>query len=97
MIPDFNQYFNISSKEKEKVILLFFIYFSNKFNDLNDSIRPVIYEKDNMNKQKIENVPPFDFSGLSPEELNLNHFESNYLSYYPNGNYQFYDDEVNLN
>ena len=56
----------------------------------------MIYERDSMNKQKIENIPPFDFTNLSPEELNLNHFESNYLSYYPNENYQFYDDEVNL-
>lgn len=76
-LPDLKQYYN---KEKEK------------FNELNDSIRPVIYEKENIGN--LDSYPPFDFTNLSPEELNLNHFESNYLSYYPNGNYQYFDDEV---
>jgi hypothetical protein len=63
---------------------------------LNDWIRPVIYDRDPANKQRIENMPPFNFANLSPEEINLNHFEPNYLTFYPNGTYPFYEDEVFL-
>jgi len=62
---------------------------------MNDWIRPVIYDKDPLQKQKIENMPKFDFSNISPEEISLNHFEPDFLTYYPNANYPFYDDEVN--
>ena len=39
-------------------------------------------------------MPPFNFTNLSPEEISFNHFEPNYLTYYPNTTYPFYDDEV---
>ena len=63
---------------------------------LNDWIRPVIYDRDPAFKQKIENMPPFNIANLSPEEISLNHFEPDYLTYYPNAIYPFYDDEVNF-
>jgi len=40
-------------------------------------------------------MPPFNLANLSPEEISLNHFEPDYLTYYPNATYPFYDDEVN--
>lgn len=54
----------------------------------------MIYDRDPAFKQKIENMPPFNLANLSPEEISLNHFEPDYLTYYPNANYPFYDDEV---
>ena len=38
-------------------------------------------------------MPPFDISKMSPEELNFDSFEPNFLTYYPNSNQQFYNDE----
>ena len=40
-----------------------------------------------------ENMPVFDISKMSPEELNFDSFEPNFLTYYPNSNQQFYNDE----
>lgn len=41
-------------------------------------------------------MPPFNLANLSPEEISLNHFEPNYLTFYPNSTYPFYEDEVKL-
>ena len=38
-------------------------------------------------------MPVFDISKMSPEELNFDSFEPNFLTYYPNSNQQFYNEE----
>ena len=53
---------------------------------INDWIRPIIYEKtDNKNN--------FILSQLTPKEVSFNYFEPNYMSYYPNNQYPFFDNE----
>ena len=71
----------------------------------NDWISPVLYDNtDNENSHNLnndvtqneksqENMPVFDISKMSPEELNFDSFEPNFLTYYPNSNQQFYNDE----
>ncbi len=76
------QYWNIHNKEREKLSNL-----------INDWIRPVLYDRENETKKNIENMPPFNFSLLTPEEVSFNYFEPNYLSLYPNSSYPFYEDE----
>lgn len=83
--PDLKQYWSIHNKERESMSEL-----------INDWLRPVIYEKDEAQKyKKIENLAPFNFSQLTLDETSFNYFEPNYMTYYPNTNYQFYEDEVN--
>lgn len=54
----------------------------------------MIYDKEDILKSKnIENLPPFNFSQLTPEETNFNYFEPNYMTLYPNSTYPFYEDE----
>ncbi len=55
---------------------------------INDWIRPIIYENNTENNKKL-----FNLSQLTPKEVSFNYFEPNYMSYYPNTNYTFYDDE----
>ena len=45
------------------------------------------------NVQNTEDIPVFDISKMSPEELNFDSIEPNFLTYYPNTNNQFYDEE----
>ena len=53
---------------------------------INDWIRPIIYEKtDNKNN--------FILSQLTPKEVSFNYFEPNYMSYYPNNQHLFFDNE----
>lgn len=61
--------------------------------NVNDWIRPIIYDKKNNENKNLENIPPFDVSQLTPEEVSFNYFEPNYLTYYPNSNYPFLEDE----
>ena len=65
--------------------------------EINDWIRPVLYDNNNNGINNIEkspeNLPLFDLKQLSPEEISYNYFEPNFLTYYPNSNYQFYEDE----
>jgi hypothetical protein len=83
ILPDLKQYWNIHNKEREKLTSL-----------INDWVRPVIYDKEEIQKNKnIEYLPPFNFSQLTPEETNFNYFEPNYLTLYPNSTYPFYEDE----
>jgi hypothetical protein len=82
-LPDLKQYWNIHNKEREKLSDL-----------INDWVRPVIYDKEESLKTKnIENLPPFNFSQLTPEETSFNYFEPNYMTIYPNSSYPFYEDE----
>jgi hypothetical protein len=83
VLPDLKQYWNIHNKEREKLSNL-----------INDWVRPVIYDREEIQKNKnIENLPPFNFSQLTAEETNFNYFEPNYLTLYPNSTYPFYEDE----
>ena len=71
----------------------------------NDYICPVLYdnsENENshnsnnditQNEKSQETMPTFDISKMSPEELNFDSFEPNFLTYYPNSNQQFYNEE----
>ena len=45
------------------------------------------------NVQNQENMPIFDISKMSPEELNFDSIEPNFLTYYPNSNNQFFQEE----
>jgi hypothetical protein len=73
----------------------------------NDWISSVLYDNsdkeiDNLgnlnndvtkNENSPETMPIFDISQMSPEELNFDSFEPNFLTYYPNSNQEFYADE----
>lgn len=61
---------------------------------INDWVRPILYDKEESLKTKnLEFMPPFNLTQLTPEEVSFNYFEPNYLTYYPNSSYPFYDDE----
>ena len=82
-VPDLKNYWNAFENEREK--------FSNVSEDW---VRPVLFETEEINKNlSRENQPPFNFSNLSTEEFSFNHFEPNYMTFYPNNSYQFFEDE----
>ena len=84
-VPDMQSYWKNHNTTKEKIT-----------KEINDWIRPVIYDNNgninNLSKSP-ENMPLFDITSLSNEEINFNYFEPNFLTYYPNSNYPFYEDE----
>ena len=91
---DMDQYWRFHDSIKDKCI-----------QDNNDWISPVLYdnsENENsnnnnndvtQNEKSQETMPVFDISKMSPEELNFDSFEPNFLTYYPNSNQQFYNEE----
>ena len=91
---EMEQYWRMHESHKEKCI-----------QENNDWISPVLYdnsenENNNINNNNVtqneksqENMPVFDISKMSPEELNFDSFEPNFLTYYPNSNQQFYNEE----
>ena len=91
---EMEQYWRMHDAHKEKCI-----------QENNDWISPVLYDNsENENSNSInndvtqneksqENMPVFDISKMSPEELNFDSFEPNFLTYYPNSNQQFYNEE----
>lgn len=91
IIPDMEQYWRMHDTTKEKCN-----------QEINDWISPVIYDsnENNFNHTDIsksekspENLPLFDLTKMSPEEISFDCFEPNFLTYYPNSNYQFYNEE----
>ena len=76
-IPDLENYWNDYKKQTEKI---------NK--SINDWMRPIIYDKKENKPNKI-----FNLNQLTPIEVSMNYFEPNYMSYYPNINYPFFEDE----
>ncbi len=80
-IPDIDEYLAKYKKMNEK--------FST---EITDWIRPVIYDRKDKDKNS-DNLPPFDIKKLTPEEVSFNYFEPNYMTYYPNSNYPFLEDE----
>jgi len=88
---DLEQYWRMHYAHKDKC-----------FQENNDWISPVLYDnsdKENSNNDVTQNersretMPAFDISKISPEELNFDSFEPNFLTYYPNSNQQFYNEE----
>jgi hypothetical protein len=90
---DMDQYWRFHDSIKDKCI-----------QENNDWISPVLYdnsENENsnynndvtQNEKSQETMTVFDISKMSPEELNLDSFEPNFLTYYPNSNQQFYNEE----
>ena len=88
---ELEQYWRMHDAHKDKCI-----------QENNDLISPVLYDNtdnDNgnndvtQNEKSQETMPVFDISKMSPEELNFDSFEPNFLTYYPNSNQQFYNDE----
>ena len=88
---ELEQYWRMHDAHKDKCI-----------QENNDLISPVLYDNtdnDNgnndvtQNEKSQETMPAFDISKMSPEELNFDSFEPNFLTYYPNCNQQFYNDE----
>ena len=51
-------------------------------------MRPIIYDNKDNKSNKI-----FNLNQLTSVEVSMKYFEPNYMSYYPNTNYPFYDDE----
>ena len=92
---DIEQYWRMHEVHKDKCIL----------QENNDYICPVLYdnsENENshnsinditQNEKSQETMPTFDISKMSPEELNFDSFEPSFLTYYPNSNQQFYNEE----
>lgn len=59
-------------------------------NEISDWIRPIIYDN---NTKSPDNMNLFDFTQMTPDEISYDYFEPNYLTYYPNSNYPFYEEE----
>ena len=92
---EIEQYWRMHDSHKEKCI-----------QENSDWISSVLYDNsgnennsNNGNNDVTQNVksqetmPAFDISKMSPEELNFDSFEPNFLTYYPNSNQQFYNEE----
>ena len=77
IIPDLEEYWNNYKKQTEKIS-----------KSINDWMRPIIYDNKDNKSNKI-----FNLNQLTPVEVSMKYFEPNYMSYYPNTNYTFYDDE----
>ena len=63
--------------------------------NLNDHMRHVIFDRKKNDIKNIEHHPPIDFKAVKiEEELNLNYFQPNYMTYYPaNDNNVLFNDE----
>ena len=77
IIPNLEEYWNNYKKQTEKIS-----------KSINDWMRPIIYDNKDNKLNKI-----FNLNQLTPVEVSMKYFEPNYMSYYPNTNYTFYDDE----
>ena len=92
---DIEQYWRMHDSHKEKCIQentdwISSVLYDNSGNENNSN------NENNDVSQNIksqETMPPFDISKMSPEELNFDSFEPNFLTYYPNSNQQFYNEE----
>ena len=90
-LPDLKECCEIHDKEKEKVNQRLFQFST----IISDWIRPVIYDnEENKAKQKGDYPTDINFSHFSSQEFSLNYFEPNYLTFYPNSSYPFFEDEV---
>ncbi len=76
-VPNLEEYWKNYKNQTEKI---------NKI--INDWMRPIVYEKKENKNNKLYNL-----NQLTPIEVSMNYFEPNYMSFYPNINYPFYEDE----
>jgi hypothetical protein len=80
-LPDLNQYWEKYELNKDKIKI-----------EIKDWIRPIVYEKKSIETTST-NSSPFDLSQLTPQEVSFSYFEPNYMRFYPNQNYPFFDEE----
>lgn len=68
---------------------------NNLYNNLNDHIRNIIYDRKNNDIKNLDNHTPSDLNKVKIEdEINLNYFQSNFMSYYPfKENNELFNDE----
>ena len=76
-IPNLEDYWKNYKNQTEKI---------NKI--INDWMRPIIYEKKENKNNKLYNL-----NQLTPIEVSMNYFEPNYMSFYPNNQFPFFDNE----
>ena len=88
---DMEQYWRMHDTHKDKCIQENSDWISSVLYDNNDNEN--INNDITQNEKSQENFPALDISKISPEELNFESFEPNFLTYYPNSNQQFYNDE----
>jgi hypothetical protein len=97
---DLKQYWRMHESHKDKCIQETTDFISPVLYDNSDleteqnfGNKDIISNDVTQNVQNQENMPNFDISKMSPEELNFDSIEPNFLTYYPNSNNQFYDEE----
>ena len=97
---DLKQYWRMHESHKDKCIQETTDFISPVLYDNSDleteqnfGNKDIISNDVTRNVQNQENMPNFDISKMSPEELNFDSIEPNFLTYYPNSNNQFYDEE----
>ena len=97
---DLKQYWRMHESHKDKCIQETTDFISPVLYDNSDleteqnfGNKDIISNDVTQNVQNQENMPNFDISKMSPVELNFDSIEPNFLTYYPNSNNQFYDEE----
>ena len=97
---DLKQYWRMHESHKDKCIqentdFISPVLYDNTDLDIDNNLdnKDIINNDVTQNVQNQENMPIFDISKMSPEELNFDSIEPNFLTYYPNSNNQFFQDE----
>ena len=96
---DLKQYWRMHESHKDKCIQENTDFISPVLYDNSDleidnlGNKDIINNDVTQNVQNQENMPIFDIAKMSPEELNFDSIEPNFLTYYPNSNNQFFQDE----
>ena len=97
---DLKQYWRMHESHKDKCIqentdFISPVLYDNTDLDIDDNLdnKDIVNNDITQNVQNQENMPIFDISKMSPEELNFDSIEPNFLTYYPNSNNQFFQDE----
>jgi len=97
---DLKQYWRMHESHKDKCIqentdFISPVLYDNTDLDIDNNLdnKDTVNNDVTQNVQNQENMPIFDISKMSPEELNFDSIEPNFLTYYPNSNIQFFQDE----
>jgi len=97
---DLKQYWRMHESHKDKCIqentdFISPVLYDNTDLDIDNNLdnKDIVNNDVTQNVQNQENMPIFDISKMSPEELNFDSIEPNFLTYYPNSNNQFFQDE----
>ena len=68
---------------------------NNSTKNLNDHMHNVIYDRKKSDIKNLDNRPPIDLTNNLKNEINLNYFQPNYMTYYPtNENNRLFNDEA---